>query len=112
MNPSTSIPFFSNKYNSKINEADSLYAEKSYEKAVIVYKEALDVIPEDSYSSDMIARINETLNSEDYKSMKSFLNIIEEAKSLENNNKHDEALAKYKSASKLNPNDEFTSQKI
>lgn len=102
----------SNKYNSKINEADSLYAEKSYEKAVIAYKEALDVIPEDSYSSDMIARINETLNSEDYKSMKSFLNIIEEAKSLENNNKHDEALAKYKSASKLNPNDEFTSQKI
>jgi tetratricopeptide (TPR) repeat protein len=102
----------SDRYNSRINEADSLYLEKSYEKAKTAYREALAIIPEDSYSSDMIARIDETLNSDEYKSLKNFLNLLEEAKELETNNKYDESLAKYKLASKQNPSDEFTSQKI
>lgn len=100
------------RYNSRINEADSLYLEKSYEKAKTAYNEALVIIPDDSYSSDMIARIDETLNSDEYKSLKNFLNLLEEAKELESNNKYDESLAKYKSALKQNPSDEFTSQKI
>ncbi len=102
----------SDRYNSRINEADSLYLEKSYEKAKAAYNEALVIIPEDSYSSDMIARIDETLNSDEYKSLKNFLNLLEEAKELETNNKYDESLAKYKSALRQNPSDEFTSQKI
>jgi tetratricopeptide (TPR) repeat protein len=102
----------SDRYNSRINEADSLYLEKSYEKAKTAYREALAIIPEDSYSSDMIARIDETLNSDEYKSLKNFLNLLEEAKELETNNKYDESLAKYKLALKQNPSDEFTSQKI
>ena len=102
----------SERYNSRINEADSLYLEKSYEKAKTAYREALVIIPEDSYSSDMIARIDETLNSDEYKSLKNFLNLLEEAKALETNNKYDESLAKYKLALKQNPSDEFTSQKI
>lgn len=102
----------SDRYNSRINEADSLYLEKSYEKAKTAYREALVIIPEDSYSSDMIARIDETLNSDEYKSLKNFLNLLEEAKALETNNKYDESLAKYKLALKQNPSDEFTSQKI
>jgi tetratricopeptide (TPR) repeat protein len=60
----------------------------------------------------MIARIDETLNSDEYKSLKNFLNLLEEAKELETNNKYDESLAKYKLALKQNPSDEFTSQKI
>lgn len=102
----------SDRYNSRINEADSLYLEKSYEKAKTAYREALVIIPEDSYSSDMIARIDETLNSDEYKSLKNFLNLLEEAKELETNNKYNESLAKYKLAWKQNPSDEFTSQKI
>lgn len=102
----------SDRYNSKINEADSLYLEKSYEKAKTAYNEALSVMPNDSYSSDMITRIDETLNSDEYKSLKNFLSLLEEAKALESNNKYDEALVKYKSALKQNPNDEFTTQKI
>jgi tetratricopeptide (TPR) repeat protein len=102
----------SDRYNSRINEGDSLYLEKSYEKAKTAYREALVIIPEDSYSSDMIARIDETLNSDEYKSLKNFLNLLEEAKELETNNKYDESLAKYKLALKQNPSDEFTSQKI
>lgn len=102
----------SDRYNYKVNEADNLYLEKSYEKAKTAYNEALAIIPDDPYSSDMILRIDEILNSNEYKSLKTFLNLLEEAKELENNNKYDESLAKYKSALKQNPNDEFTSQKI
>ena len=102
----------SDRYNSKIDEGDSLYLEKSYENAKIAYKEALAVIPDDAYSSDMITRIDEILNSDEYKSLKSFLSLLEEAKALESNNEHDKALDKYKSALRQNPNDEFTTQKI
>lgn len=60
----------------------------------------------------MITRIDETLNSTEYKSLKNFLKLLEEAKALEANNETDAALSKYKSALQLNPGDEFTSQKI
>lgn len=112
INSLTTQKDISDRYNSKINEADSLYLEKSYEKAKNAYNEALAVIPDDPYSSDMIIRIDETLNSDEYKSLKNFLTLLEEAKELESNNKIDEALTKYKSAIKQNPGDEFTSQKI
>lgn len=112
INSLTTQKDISDRYNSKINEADSLYLEKSYEKAKNAYNEALAVIPDDPYSSDMIVRIDETLNSDEYKSLKNFLTLLEEAKELESNNKIDEALTKYKSAIKQNPGDEFTTQKI
>ncbi len=102
----------SDNYNSKINEADNLYMEKSYEKAKAAYTESLAIIPDDSYSSDMIARIDEIMNSSEYLSLKKYLNLIEEAKILENNNETDAALTKYKAALKENPGDEFTIQKI
>lgn len=102
----------SDKYNSKIDIADSLYFEKSYEKAKVFYKEALAIIPDDTYSSDMIVKIDQTINSDEYKSLKIFLEELENAKTLENESKHEDALTKYKSALKLNPNDEYTLQKI
>mgnify|MGYP003513718910 FL=1 len=102
----------SDRYNAKINEADNLYLEKSYEKAKDAYNEALAIIPEDSYSIDMINRIDETLNSSEYLSLKTYLSLIEEAKALENNNDIDAALTKYKAALRSNPGDEFAAQKI
>ena len=60
----------------------------------------------------MIARIDEILNSDEYKSLKNFLSLLEEAKALENNNEYDKALDKYKAALRQNPSDEFTTQKI
>lgn len=102
----------SDRYNSKINEADELYLEKSYEKAKELYNEALAIIPDDSYSTDMINRIDETMNSSEYQSLKTYLSLIEEAKSLESSNEIDAALTKYKDALKSNPGDEFATQKI
>lgn len=108
----TATKIISDNYNLKIREADCLYLEKSYEKAKKSYNEALAFIPDDQYSSDMIKRIDETINSDEYKSLKTFLALIEEAKALENDNKMELALDKYKSALRENPNDEFTIQKI
>ncbi|MBR6774943.1 MAG: tetratricopeptide repeat protein [Bacteroidales bacterium] len=102
----------SDRYNTKINEAENLYLEKSYEKAKNLYKEALEIISDDPYSTDMINRIDETLNSSEYQSLKSYLSLIEEAKTLENNNDIDAALNKYKAAQRANPGDEFSTQKI
>lgn len=102
----------SEKYDSKINEADNLYLEKSYEKAKVSYNEALTIIPNDSYSLDMINRIDEILNSSEYLSLKTYLGLIEDAKELENANEIDAALSKYQAALKSNPGDEFTIQKI
>lgn len=100
------------RYNAQISIADSLYLEKSYEKAKEAYNEALSIISNDDYSLDMISRIDETLNSDEYLSLKNYLDIIEEAKKFESENKWDEALDKYQSALKMNPNDEFSTQKI
>lgn len=102
----------SEKYNSSINIADALYLEKSYEKAKDAYKQALTIIPNDPYSSDMISRIDEIMNSDEYVTLQKFLSIIEEAKKLEEENNIDGALNKYKSALKESPNDDFTTQKI
>lgn len=102
----------SEKYNSSINIADAFYLEKSYEKARNAYQQALEIIPNDSYSSDMITRIDEIMNSDEYVTLQKFLSIIEEAKILEEENKLNEALSKYKLALKENPNDDFTTQKI
>lgn len=102
----------SDNYNNKVNIADSLYLEKSYEKAKTAYNEALAVTPDDAYSLDMISRIDETLNSDEYKSMKGYLSLIEEAKQLESNEQIDAALSKYQAALRLNKGDEFATQKI
>lgn len=53
-------------YEAKIREADALYEDQSYDEAKLAYQAALAVIPDDSYSQGMIARIDEIVNSADY----------------------------------------------
>lgn len=53
-------------YETKIREADALYEDQSYNEAKLAYQAALTVIPDDSYSQGMIARIDEVVNSADY----------------------------------------------
>lgn len=112
INALTTKKLIAEQYDVKINEADSLYLEKSYEMAKTSYNEALKIIPDDSYSSDMIKHINEIINSDEYLALQNYLNIIEEAKQLEKNNYWEDALEKYKTALKTKPNDEFATQKI
>lgn len=65
-------------YNSKIKEADALYEDQSYQEAKSSYQAALTVIPDDSYAQDMIARIDEIVNSDEY------VNIQKEKAKLDN----------------------------
>ena len=53
-------------YNAKITEADALYEDGSYNDAKAAYQAALTVIPDDSYASSMITRIDEVVNSPEY----------------------------------------------
>lgn len=54
------------RYDAKINEADALYEDQSFVEAKAAYQEALTVIPDDSYSLGMIARVDEVINSPEY----------------------------------------------
>lgn len=65
-------------YDKKIRMADALYEDQSYNAARSAYQEALTIIPNDSYSEDMIARIDEIVNSDDY------INIQKEKAKLDN----------------------------
>ena len=55
------------RYNAKISEADALYEDQSFLEAKEAYQAALTVIPDDSYSLSMIARVDEVVNSPEYK---------------------------------------------
>lgn len=55
------------RYDAKISAADALYEDQSFVEAKAAYQEALTVIPDDSYSLDMIARVDEVINSPEYK---------------------------------------------
>lgn len=55
------------RYDAKIAEADALYEDQSYPEAKSAYQEALSVIPNDSYALGMIARVEEVINSPEYK---------------------------------------------
>jgi Putative Zn-dependent protease, contains TPR repeats len=55
------------RYDAKIAEADALYEDQSYAEAKNAYQEALSVIPNDSYALGMITRVDEVMNSPEYK---------------------------------------------
>ena len=50
------------QYDARIKEADTYYENRSYHEAKTAYQSALSLIPDDSYASGMIERINEILN--------------------------------------------------
>lgn len=102
----------SDRYNIAIAQADSLYQEKSYEKALAMYQQSMTIIPDDAYSTGMINRINETLNSDEYKALQDYRIIIEAAQGFEAANDLNNALAKYNEALVVKPNDEYATMKI
>lgn len=57
------------RYDAKIAEADALYEDQSFVEAKDAYQAALTVIPDDSYSLGMIARIDEIVNGPEYQQM-------------------------------------------
>ena len=102
----------SERYNSKINEADALYEDRSYVEAKSAYEAALTVIPDDSYALDMIDRIDEIVNSPEYRKIQSdkakldydFDNYISKGENAEASKNYELALTNYNKALEIKPN--------
>ena len=102
----------SERYNSKITEADALYEDRSYTEAKTAYEAALTVIPDDSYALGMIDRINEIVNSSEYikiqndkaKLDKDFENYIAKGENAEVAKNYELALSYYDKALEIKPN--------
>ena len=99
-------------YDTKITEADALYEDRSYNEAKAAYQEALSVIPNDSYALGMIARVDEIVNSPEYRKIQSdkakidsdFANFISKGESAESAKNYELALSYYVNALELKPN--------
>jgi tetratricopeptide (TPR) repeat protein len=102
----------SERYNAKINEADALYEDLSYSEAKTAYEAALAVIPDDSYALGMIDRIDEIVNSPEFRKIQSdkakmdkdFDNYIANGENAEASKNYELALANYNKALEIKPN--------
>ena len=99
-------------YLAKITAADALYEDRSYNEAKAAYQEALSVIPDDSYALGMISRVDEIVNSPEYRKIQSdkakldsdFANFIGKGENAESAKNYDLALSYYNKALELKPN--------
>ena len=99
-------------YLAKITTADALYEDRSYNEAKAAYQEALSVIPDDSYALGMISRVDEIVNSPEYRKIQSdkakldsdFANFIGKGENAESAKNYDLALSYYNKALELKPN--------
>ena len=102
----------SERYNSKINEADALYEDRSYVEAKTAYESALTVIPDDSYALGMIDRIDEIVNSPEYLKIQNdkakldydFENYLAKGENAEASKNYELALTNYNKALEIKPN--------
>jgi len=100
------------RYDSKIAEADALYEDMSYTEAKATYQAALDVINDDSYALGMIARIDEIVNSAEYRKILSdkakldsdFADFMNRGANAEGIKNYELALSYYVKALEIKPN--------
>ena len=98
-------------YNTKIAEADAFYEDRSYNDAQSAYRAALTVIPNDSYALGMIARIDEIVNSPEYRKIQNdkakldndFAGFISKGDNAMDQKNYESALSYYVKALELKP---------
>jgi tetratricopeptide (TPR) repeat protein len=102
----------SERYNAKITEADALYEDRSYAEAKTAYESALTVISDDSYALGMIERIDEIVNSPEYRQIQNdkakidrdFENFIAKGEDAEAIKDYALAVSFYDKALEIKPN--------
>lgn len=102
----------SDRYDSQIAQADALYEDRSYVEAKTAYEAALAVIPDDSYALGMISRIDEVVNSPEYRKIQNdkaqldrdFASFISKGEAAEGQQNYELALSYYVQALELKPN--------
>jgi len=85
-----------------IDLADVLYDEMALDKAVEQYRKALQIIPEDEYAKDQIAKI-ERMQSEQKDRISSFDQAMSDGNSLLSENKFEEAISAFEEAQLIFP---------
>lgn len=98
-------------YDNHISAADAFFIEKKYNEAILEYREALKVKPEEQYPIDQIAGIErEVSNFEELKGK--YQLVIADADKLFKSKDYQEAKLKYQEAMALIPTETYPSQKI
>ncbi len=99
-------------FSQALEAADQLYSSKSFEQARAKYAEALSIQPDDAYSQDMIRRIDETLQSDEYLAQQEYNAAMAEGGILESQSEWEQAKTAYEKALLVKPGDEVAETKI
>jgi len=99
------------EYASATTSADKLFAAKKYEDAITDYRKALTLKPSEKYPSDQIAEAEKLIS--DIKSQgESYEKAIADGDKLLLDKDYVNALASYKNATRVKPNEAYPNQKI
>ncbi|MBK9290781.1 MAG: hypothetical protein IPM52_04015 [Bacteroidetes bacterium] len=101
----------STRYEAAIVLADQAYEAKRLDEAKRLYAEAQKIWPEQGFAADMIKRINETLDSPEYRNEVLVTELLKEAASAYERQNLRLALEKYNKVLEINPEHELASQR-
>ena len=100
------------EYNIQIEKADDLYVNKNYASAKEMYLQASELWPENSYTTDMVERIDERLNLQMADLDVNYSKSIKSADSLFNSDDFTSARAEYNFSLSLKPNEDYPKKKL
>jgi tetratricopeptide (TPR) repeat protein len=99
------------KYEDAVKKGDQLVAQKLFQEAIASYQKAGAIYPTEEYPPRKIAEVNAILNRQQG-TADLFKRTVDEADALAQQQKYSDALLKYKSALRLNPQDTYSGKKI
>ena len=100
------------EYNTEVEKADELYVNKDFLSAKEKYKEASKLWPENTYTQDMISRIDEQLGIQMANVDENYDKAIKSADSLFNMDEYQGAKAGYNLSLNLKPNEAYPKTKL
>ena len=100
------------RYNAAVAEADKLYEEKNYREAKAKYQAINEIIPNDSYATDMVRRINELFESPEYIAEENYKATMARAADLEEQQQLQMALSAYQEALTYKAGDVAATKKV
>jgi tetratricopeptide (TPR) repeat protein len=102
----------SERYEEVLAKADEAYAEKVFRESRAFYQQALEIWPEQTYPADMLSRISDMLNDKDFLNEEAFQEFLATANGHYDREEFNPALAVYKKALELKPEDGFVNGRI
>lgn len=99
------------EYYDIVDLADVFYEEQAYDKALVQYGKALEIIPGDEYAREKVNEINR-INSEEKDKMNAFILAMSEGNDLLADNKYDNAIKQFEIAQSLLPDRTAPLEKI